>query len=79
MWGNVGQNLGGQKKGPVEDGSVWIHPKLTGGSLAAASSLRKGSENPREVGGAARGLLARFRGPERAVRPPARAGPGLTS
>ena len=34
-------SYGGQKKGPVEDGSMWIHPKMTGGSLAAARSLRK--------------------------------------
>jgi hypothetical protein len=78
MWGNVGQNLGGQKKGPVEDGSVWIHPKLTGGSLAVASSLRKGSENPREIADAARAVSARFRGAPNEPSKPWRVLTGLT-
>ena len=41
--------LGGQKKGPVEDGSMWIHPKMTAGSLATARTLGKGVEKPREI------------------------------
>jgi len=63
----------------VEDGSEWIHPKLTAGSLAAGFSLRKGSENPREIADAAGGgVRALPRGAERARKALAERDQGLT-
>lgn len=58
---------------------MWIHPKLTAGSLAAGFSLRKGSENPREIADAAGAAFARFQGgAERARKAPAERDQGLT-
>jgi hypothetical protein len=59
VWGNVRQASCGQKKGPVEDGSDWIHPKLTGGSLATSLRPRKHVEKPRKIHGPEAPLKAR--------------------